>query len=201
VDQDWIEKLVAVGESSDSIGIVGPLSNAATYQSIPEIRPTIKKSMNFFSKSNKNTVINILPNGLSIAQINKFVSRYHTKNSIPIVPLLHGFCLCIKASLLDDIGYFDEKNFAKFYGEENDFCMRSTIAGYKLAVATNVFVFHKKSASIAENDRVLHMDKAGKTLRNIYGAESINIACMQMEKNPILELIRRESKLFFKKFV
>ena len=121
-------------------------------------------------------------------------------SSFPILPLVHGFCLCIKSSLLDDIGYFDEKNFETFYGEENDFCMRATNAGYKFAIATNIFVFHKKSASISESDRVIHMTKAGKRLREIYGKESIKLACLQMEKNPILELIRNETEIFYKKF-
>jgi GT2 family glycosyltransferase len=189
VHGDWISKLIAVGERSDDIAIIGPLSNAASYQSIPSIKA-----------STTNTAINAIPLGLSLEQINKFLSKSNSISSFPIFPLAHGFCLCIKSSLINEIGYFDEKNFERFYGEENDFCMRATNAGYKLAIATNTFVFHKKSASISESDRIIHMTKAGKKLREIYGKESIKLACLQMEKNPILELIRNETEIFFKKF-
>ena len=44
------------------------------------------------------------------------------------------------------------------------------------------------------------MSKAGKKLRELYGTEIIKIACLQMEKNPILEVIRRETEIFFNTF-
>ena len=35
------------------------------------------------------------------------------------------FALCSKDKVFDTIGYLDEENFPKGYGEENDFCLRA----------------------------------------------------------------------------
>src|SRR5207248_1030087 len=37
VTDGWLDRLVECAESDGSIGLVGPLSNAATWQSVPEI--------------------------------------------------------------------------------------------------------------------------------------------------------------------
>ena len=38
VTHGWLERILACGESDERIGILGPLSNAASHQSIPELR-------------------------------------------------------------------------------------------------------------------------------------------------------------------
>ena len=40
VQKDWLSALVTAAFSSPEIGIVGPLSNAASYQSVPKLRDT-----------------------------------------------------------------------------------------------------------------------------------------------------------------
>ena len=41
-----------------------------------------------------------------------------------------GFCLYIRRQLIESVGAFDPV-FGLGYGEENDFCMRATRAGFR----------------------------------------------------------------------
>jgi hypothetical protein len=59
----------------------------------------------------------------------------------------------ITRQLLDSIGTFDEVNFPRGYGEENDYSFRVADAGLDLLVATHTYVFHSKSRSYGTKDR------------------------------------------------
>lgn len=63
---------------------------------------------------------------------------------------LVGFCMVFPKRLWAEIGEFDE-GYA-LYGEDSDFCMGLLKNGYKLAIHSDVFVFHhgKASTPIAE---------------------------------------------------
>jgi glycosyltransferase involved in cell wall biosynthesis len=65
------------------------------------------------------------------------------------LPFLNGFCYMIRGALLREIGLFDEGAFGAGYGEENDFSIRARQAGWKLAVASDAYVFHAQSRSYA----------------------------------------------------
>ena len=86
--------------------------------------------------------------------------------------------------------YFDSANFARYYGEENDYCFRAAAAGFRFAIATNTFVFHRKSRSIDEEERIVHMGLAGQRLRELYGVDAIKAACLQGEEHPLLKRMR-----------
>ncbi|WP_201861025.1 glycosyltransferase domain-containing protein [Microvirga soli] len=186
VSADWAVKLLDAANRSERIGIVGPLSNAAGAQSIPNIRST-----------GKNTAINALPKGVTAADLDRACETWSDADPVPRVPLVHGFCFGIKKKVIDSIGYFDEENFKLFYGEENDYCFRAVAAGFELAVATNTFVYHRKSRSIDEEKRVVHMAEAWKRLRELYGADTILGAYRQVEEHPVLERIRKAAAHYF----
>ena len=38
---------------------------------------------------------------------------------------MHGFCIGIRKEVIEKIGYFDDKIFEKYNGEENDYCLRA----------------------------------------------------------------------------
>jgi GT2 family glycosyltransferase len=179
VCRNWALKMLDVATRSDRIGIVGPLSNAAGAQSIPYIK----------GRGN-NTAINVLPKGLSLAGLDLACEEWSFADLFPRVPLVHGFCFGVTKELIDSVGFFDDMNFKRFYGEENDYCFRALAAGFELAIATNTFVFHRKSRSIDEEKRVVHMAEAWKRLRELYGAERILSAYRQLEEHPLLDRIR-----------
>jgi len=187
VSPNWALKLLDAANQSDRIGIVGPLSNAAGAQSIPRIK----------DKRN-NTTINPLPRGLKHSDLDLACETWSKADLMPRIPLVHGFCFGIKKEVIESIGLFDEVNFKLFYGEENDYCFRARAAGFELAVATNTFVFHRKSRSIDEEKRVVHMAEAWKRLRELYGADKILAAYRQVEEHPLLERIRKEAAGYFR---
>jgi GT2 family glycosyltransferase len=118
-------------------------------------------------------------------------------NCQPEVPLVHGFCFGIRKEVIDHIGFFDEIFFDRYYGEENDYCFRASSAGFKMVIATHTFVFHRKSASIEEEERLIYMKKAGKRLRKMYGVEKVKLACLQMENHPLLKRMRCHAQGFY----
>lgn len=63
------------------------------------------------------------------------------KGKIREVNFVIGFCMAFKKSLFDEIGEFDESQWP-CSGEEIDFCFRARVAGYKVAVACDVYVHH-----------------------------------------------------------
>jgi GT2 family glycosyltransferase len=182
---NWALKLLDAANRSDRIGIVGPLSNAAGAQSVPQVKNT-----------GNNTAINALPEGKKPIDLDLACETWSPAELLPRVPLIHGFCFGVKKDVIDRIGLFDDENFKRFYGEENDYCFRAAEAGFELAVATNTFVFHRKSRSIDEEKRVVHMAEAWKRLREIYGTEKILTAYRQVEEHPLLEVIRREAGVY-----
>ncbi len=150
VTATWIESLVECGESSDDIGIIGPLSNAAGYQTVPRLEG-----------EQGGWAVNDLPLGLSL---HEFSDALHltSKRLYPRVGTVNGFCFCVKRKVLNAIGSFDEKHFPRGYGEENDFCFRVADAGFELAIADHAYVFHAKSKSFTPEGRK-PLNEAGKT--------------------------------------
>src|SRR5690606_32044991 len=118
VTPGWSLKIIECAESNPDIGIVGPLSNAASWQSIPRIKD-----------SDGSYSINPLPPSVGIEQVNQWCEK-HALSIFPRVAVVNGFCFCIKRAVIDAIGYFDELSFPKGYNEENDYCFRATDAGF-----------------------------------------------------------------------
>ena len=181
VPNQWLETLIQCSESDSKIGIVSPLSNAASWQSIPEI-------------PNGNTwAINDLPSGYTVDNMAKLV-RLVSKYQFPRVPFLNGFCLCIKRTVIDQIGYLDEQAFPQGYGEENDYCLRALNAGFELAIADQTYIYHAKSKSYG-NERRLKLAKAGsKALAEKHGQEKIDQCLKIMKYTTTLTEIRARIK-------
>jgi len=179
VTNGWEERIQAVFATSEYVGVVGPLSNAASTQSVP------------FVKSTKDqTAINSLPEGVSVEEFGSFVREVGASVPTPFVPLVHGFCLTVRDSLLAEIGYFDELSFPRGYGEENDFCFRAEDAGFLLAVAVDVFIFHAKSKSYTSSDRTNFMHAGMKAFAAKHGSERIKRSIRYMEAQPHLQFMR-----------
>ena len=153
VTSNWLEKMIQCFESDEQIGVVGPLSNCASWQSIPEL-----------FDENGDWKINTLPNGFTLEKFSKLVEEL-SEGSFPQVQLINGFCYMIKAEVLNFIGCLDELNFPYGYGEENDFSLRVHKAGFKLVIADNVYLYHSKSKSFGHNRR-RELGKQGKAALN-----------------------------------
>lgn len=162
VTDGWLEALLRAIDHAPDIGIAGPLSNAAGWQNIPQL----------FTPDG-TYCINSLPEGMELAEVARRVRSVATRR-YPIVPMLNGFCLLIRRAVIDQIGLFDEENFPIGYGEETDLCIRSSVAGFRLCVADDSYVFHAKSRSFGHARRHELALAGDAALRKKHGDASVD---------------------------
>lgn len=132
VTENWLEKIKKCAYSEKQIATVTPLSNNATFASVP-----------FCFEPND------IPDGLTLEEMAKKVENSALNLNLE-TPTGHGFCLYIKRTVLDEIGLFDEETYGRGYGEENDFCFRAIDAGYKNVICDNTYILHKESQSFSD---------------------------------------------------
>ena len=63
------------------------------------------------------------------------------------IPTAVGFCMWISRHCLAAVGLFDEAAFGRGYGEEVDFCMRASRAGFRHWLCADTFVYHAGEVS------------------------------------------------------
>lgn len=177
----WLDRMVACGESDPHIGIVGPLSNVASWQSVPDIL------------QNGDWAENKLPEGFSVAEMGKLLGQKSAR-LYPRIPFLNGFCLLIKRSVIDQIGYFDEAAFGKGYGEENDYCLRARNAAWQLSLADDAYVYHAQSRSYSHERRKELSEKADVALRAKHDPQLILDGVTKCRSDRLLEGIRARSR-------
>ncbi|WP_242281368.1 rhamnan synthesis F family protein [Pantoea deleyi] len=178
VPPDSLSKLCTALNNQPNLGVVGPLSNAASTQSVPSIKGTAGQ-----------TAINALPEKLSPAELDSYFEK-NWDHELVRVPLVHGFCFMVKRAIFEQVGLFDEQSFPHGYGEENDFCFRVADAGFDLAVLTNTYIYHAKSKSYASDERVRLMDEGMKALVRKYSVHRIQRSVSTMQNHPKLETAR-----------
>ncbi|GAB6041087.1 glycosyltransferase [Endothiovibrio diazotrophicus] len=181
VGPEWVDRMVMAAESAPRIGIVGPLSNTASWQSVPRILV------------DGDWAENPLPEGVSYCEMSERVAA-EAARIYPRLPFLNGFCMMIKRALIDDIGLFDEEAFGAGYGEENDYCLRAGAAGWALAVADDVYVHHAQSKSYSHERRKKLADRAGRILAQKHGDEAIQAGVMHCRYDPAMEGIRARAE-------
>lgn len=71
------------------------------------------------------------------------------RGQVQEVRRLIGFCLLVKRSVLDEIGWFDERYGLGNY-EDDDLCLRAIQHGYKLLIAEDSFIHHIGHASMGQ---------------------------------------------------
>lgn len=182
VTDGWAEKMADALFSTPGAGIVGPMSNAASHQSLPNCEST-----------GDQTAINPIPEGITAEDMNKHCERWTTLGLLPLVPLVHGFCIGIAREVINRIGLLDENGFPGGYGAENDYCFRATESGMQLVIAGHTYIFHAKSKSYAESKRVGLMRLGDKALQKKYGRERIGRAVSSMRNNPFLMKMRKQA--------
>jgi len=129
VPDNWLEGLIDCADSHPTIGIVGPMSNRISgYQLEQNI--TYKK----------------------INRMHDFAASYRRKNRKKWYqsPRVAGFCMLIKREVLNKIGGLDTI-FGIGNCEDDDFCLRAGLTGFKVAIAGDVFIHHFGSASFGKD--------------------------------------------------
>lgn len=176
-------KLISAAAPYPRLAVIGPLSNAASWQTVPRML-----------SSDGSFLINSLPNGVSPDYMDDLCERAASP-SVWFVPLVNGFCLAIRRSVLMEIGLFDDQNFPVGYGEEDDLCLRVAEAGYVCGIAADTYVFHSKSASFTSQRRELLVASGKKALHRKYGADRLEMASKIMRNHPGLKRLRQRLHL------
>jgi len=131
----WLERLRRVAYAAADIGTVTPLSNAGSLASYPADESTH-------------------PSPAQAADLARLTAAVNQDSSIEL-PTGVGFCLYMRRECLLEIGDFDAATFDKGYGEENDFCLRASAAGWRHLLAAEVFVLHHGSRSFGARREAL----------------------------------------------
>ncbi|SMF95044.1 Glycosyltransferase, GT2 family [Methylomagnum ishizawai] len=175
----WLDRLRGAAYHSGNIGTATPLSNNATICSFPG-----------FCRENP------IPPGLSVERLDALFAESNPGLVVDI-PTAVGFCMYIKRDTLDEVGYFDEAQWGKGYGEENDFCLRAATLGWRHVAACDVFVEHEGGVSFAENKK----DQIQRNLAKLNGLYPDYAATIQrfivqdpmaQARNPVSKALLRE---------
>jgi GT2 family glycosyltransferase/glycosyltransferase involved in cell wall biosynthesis len=149
VANDWLDRLRRCAYSEADIGTATPFSNNATICSYPAF-----------------CADNPLPPGLDVQHLDAVFSRVNSGKTVEI-PTAVGFCMYIKRACLDHLGLFDADNFAKGYGEENDFSRRAVAAGWRNVLCADTFVYHSGGVSFSSAREALQ-ETARKTVLRLH---------------------------------
>ena len=174
----WLEDMLECMASGSRVGVVGPLSNAASWQSVPE-RTT----------ADGRWAVNELPAGYNVDEYAELV-WLSSKRRFPRVDFVNGFCFMIKRSVIEQVGLLDEDSFPRGYGEENDYCIRAQDAGFELAIADNCFVYHAKSKSFGDATRDKLAQEGGVALERKHGKARIDRSSEGLRDSAVLAEIR-----------
>jgi GT2 family glycosyltransferase/glycosyltransferase involved in cell wall biosynthesis len=132
VADGWLDRLHEAAYKAVNIGTATPFSNNATICSFPHFCQP-----------------NAIPEGLSVQRLNALFAEANAGQTIDL-PTAVGFCMFIKRNVMEEVGYFDEGQWGKGYGEENDFCLRASTLGWRHIAACDVFVEHEGGVSFAD---------------------------------------------------
>ena len=144
VNGDWLDRLRKVAYSDKDIASVTPFTNNGELMSFPVSR-----------------VSQPMPDAAQQAQLDELAK--HTGGPAIEIETGCGFCLYIKRSAIDAVGYLDEIHLLRGYGEETDWCLRARALGWRHLGAPGVFVAHQggisfgdeKAVRVAHNNAIL----------------------------------------------
>ena len=134
---DWLDRLAACAAREPQAGTVTPFSNNATIASYPR-----------FARANA------MPGGTTTAGLDAVFARVNAGRSADL-PTAVGFCMFIARACLVATGPFDEEAFGRGYGEEVDFCLGASKAGWRHLLAADVFVYHEGEVSFGPGAPVI----------------------------------------------
>jgi len=129
VSNEWLKGMLEVLNSAPDIGFVGPMTNnIADRQKVTHVKYS------------------------SLSEFDGYASQFREMHRYRRVPARRviGFCMVSKRSLLEQIGVLDER-FGIGTFEDDDLCIRSSLAGYRNVIAGDIFIHHYGSRSFIGN--------------------------------------------------
>ncbi len=139
VTKGWMRDLVRHFQQDPDLGVVGPVTNNIGNEARVDIQYADMEEM---------------------AQAAREYTCRHARQRL-YVDTVAFFCATISRDVIDAIGFLDE-DFGRGFFEDDDYCLRARKAGFKVAIADDVFVHHHLSASfnnVKEQERKLLFEK------------------------------------------
>ena len=130
VTKDWLCGMLECLRATADAGIIGPMTNNISgIQQISDAKYS------------------------SLVELDEFAAAFRKRNRHQRILFrrIVGFCMLFRKSLTDEIGVLDE-TFGTGNFEDDDFCLRAAIAGYRNVIAGDVFIHHVGSASFRGNN-------------------------------------------------
>ena len=140
VPEFWMERLMYPIVQMDNVASTTPFTNSGQIASFP----------NFIAD-------NDIFDGMNVNELDTVFRNVNPKDFYTEIPTGVGFCMGINYDLIQEIGFFSEEEFGKGYGEENDWCQRAILNGYKNLMVPNLFVYHKHGGSFSAEKKALLM--------------------------------------------
>ncbi|MCM3175095.1 glycosyltransferase family 2 protein [Paenibacillus sp. MER 99-2] len=125
----WLENLRTTLYSDEQVGITGPVTNYAS--GIQQVKVDFHSMEHFQELARENNV----------SDPEKWIE----------VKRIVGLCMLIRRRVLDSIGLLDEAYSPGHY-EDDDYCYRARVKGFRLRVCGDVLVHHQGSASFLKTD-------------------------------------------------
>lgn len=162
-----LERVKNAFDSDKSIAVVSAVSTWANWTRIP------------------------FPNGFTIHQLTKEISRF-SSNTLIDIKNASGFFFAVPRSIFETLGTFDEI-FHPGYYEETDFCMRAIKAGYRVVVDDGLYIFHYGWGSFEETGRNENMKRNREVFLSKWTTEFQEIESQWKRENPLQSLIEHLS--------
>ena len=130
VTPNWLLNLTIALQSAANVGIVGPVANVA-------------------GKSQRMTIpFSNITEFLHLAQQHNVSSSESWEETNRLI----GMCFLFKRSVLDEVGFLDERYTLGQY-EDDDYCVRTLLHGFRLLICRDVLVYHKGHATFYDKEQ------------------------------------------------
>lgn len=128
---NWLYQMLECLQQSpiENLGAVGPVSNAAGGSQGVQANYKTEAEM---------------------AQWSQEHHQLHPRNWVEAGRLV-GLCVLMTRKLFDTVGYLDERFLGGMW-EDNDWCLRARLAGFKFAIDRSTFLHHFMSKTFAISD-------------------------------------------------
>jgi len=130
VTKGWLRRLKRIASSVPGAGLVGPVSNNVSGDQAVDTGDL--RTMDLIQ-------------GYAGAMAVRLAGQTQEVNR------LSGFCLMARREFLDRVGVLDIVYPAVGF-EDDDLCVRARLAGFKCMIAQDVFVYHFRSRTFADNN-------------------------------------------------
>lgn len=129
VTENWLAGLLDCLKHAPDAGIVGPMTN-----NISGPQKAVDAGYG------------------SLDRLEEYACAFRDKYSNRRIPLrrIVGFCMLFRRTLVEKIGLLDER-FGSGNFEDDDYCLRAALEGFKNYVAGDVFIHHHGSVSFVGN--------------------------------------------------